>query len=217
MANPQGVRTDGDVSAILWPFQGAGKTKVSLPILVADLLSALDEIGIPYMVGGSYASSAWGQPRQTNDLDLAIFLSAAQVDPLVRFAEPDFLVSKSEIEDCLASTQDFRGFQLLHIEEVFKIDVFLLPNTEYGRLSMGRARPYPLGPFMARFASPEDTIITKLRWYNLGNRISDRQWNDIVQVLEIQDGSLDEAYLEKWTSHFGLLDLLREAQRQVIR
>lgn len=62
----------------------------------------------------------------------------------------------------------------------------------------------------------EDIVLVKLRWFELGNRISDKQWNDIVQVLEVQHGNLDEAYLIKWARHFNVLDLLREAQLQVV-
>ena len=64
-------------------------------------------------------------------------------------------------------------------------------------------------------ASAEDIVITKLRWFVLGNRISDKQWNDIVQVLEVQQGNLDLEYLTRWANYFQVLDLLREAQSQI--
>ncbi len=65
-------------------------------------------------------------------------------------------------------------------------------------------------------ALPEDIVIIKLRWFVLGNRISDKQWNDIVQVLEMQAGNLDEEYLTLWATHFNVLELLRDAQSQIV-
>lgn len=33
-------------------------------------IQALEELGIAYMIGGSLASSAYGEPRLTNDIDI---------------------------------------------------------------------------------------------------------------------------------------------------
>jgi hypothetical protein len=60
-------------------------------------------------------------------------------------------------------------------------------------------------------ASPEDTILQKLHWYQIGNRVSDRQWNDIQGVLKVQRKSLDFEYLKEWADRIGVEDLLRQA------
>lgn len=65
--------------------------------------------------------------------------------------------------------------------------------------------------------SVEDIILTKLRWYELGRGISDRQWNDLVLVIETQGDDLDWTYLEKWAAHFGLAELLAEARAEAIQ
>lgn len=73
----------------------------------------------------------------------------------------------------------------------------------------------PVGPGLhIPVSSPEDVILHKLRWYQLGNRVSDRQWNDIVQVLEVQAGRLDLDYLDRWAKHFGVKELLELAIEQ---
>ena len=38
--------------------------------VVADVARVLDEMGVPYVVGGSLASSMYGIPRSTQDVDL---------------------------------------------------------------------------------------------------------------------------------------------------
>ncbi len=187
------------------------------PALVKDFLLVLNRLEIPYMVGGSFASSLWGQPRQTHDLDLAVMLTSADIQPLFDAVSNDFMASINDMQEAIGSRDEFRAFQLIHFEETFKLDVFVLRTNEYTKASFARTQLHPILPeFLAPFASAEDTVITKLRWFVLGNRVSDKQWNDIVQVLEMQQGSLDEDYMTHWATHFDVLDLLREAQLQVV-
>lgn len=59
--------------------------------------------------------------------------------------------------------------------------------------------------------SREDTILQKLRWFELGEQSSDRQWRDIVGLLEIREASLDLDYLETTAAAAGLGELLARA------
>jgi len=55
----------------------------------------------------------------------------------------------------------------------------------------------------AKFASPEDTILSKLEWHRLGGEVSDRQWGDILGVLKTRAGELDLDYLRKWAGELN--------------
>ena len=58
---------------------------VAEPVLVvARLVLALEKLGIPYVIGGSFASSIYGVPRATQDVDVVADVRAEQVDSLVR-------------------------------------------------------------------------------------------------------------------------------------
>ncbi len=35
-----------------------------------------------------------------------------------------------------------------------------------------------------RIATPEDTLLQKLRWYDDGGRVSDKQWHDVLGILK---------------------------------
>ena len=61
------------------------------------------------------------------------------------------------------------------------------------------------------FASPEDTILSKLEWYRLGGEVSERQWRDVLGVLKTCAGELDLDYLHKWAKEIGVTDLLERA------
>jgi len=183
--------------------------------IVVEVTRRLELLGIPYVVGGSVASSTWGQMRQTNDADIAILLDTARVDGLVSaFGEP-FFISLAELREALLSEAPFRSVQLLHMDEAFKVDLFLLHAGEYETTELERGRAVEIFPgSTVRFSAPENVILAKLRWFVLGNQVSDRQWNDIVTVLEVQDGKLDEGYLDRWALHFGVAELLTDARSQ---
>ena len=62
--------------------------------------------------------------------------------------------------------------------------------------------------------TPEDVLLFKFRWYRLGNETSDQQWADILGVLKVQAGKLDDAYLNQWAADLGVADLLLRARQE---
>lgn len=64
---------------------------------------------------------------------------------------------------------------------------------------------------LVRLASPEDTILHKLRWYHMGGGVSERQWLDVLGVLKTQNTALERAYLQHWAVQLGVADLLDRA------
>lgn len=187
---------------------------VALEVL-SDVVSKLEDLGIEYAIGGSTASGVWGQPRYTNDIDLSLSLSIDQSRAFLESFSADYLISESELAEALTSSDHFRMVQALHMEKVFKIDFFLMGDTPFERSVIERAQSVTLVPgLQCRFQSPEDAVLYKLRWYTLGNRVSERQWNDVVQVLEVQAHHLDLDYLRHWAEQFDVLDLLEAALRE---
>lgn len=63
----------------------------------------------------------------------------------------------------------------------------------------------------AVFTSPEDIILHKLIWYEMGGRVSERQWLDVLGVLKVQSTDLDAAYLRKWAAKLRVAALLAQA------
>lgn len=66
----------------------------------------------------------------------------------------------------------------------------------------------------AKFASPEDTILSKLEWYRMGGEVSERQWRDILGVLKTRADELDLDYLRHWAGDLGVNDLLERALKE---
>ncbi len=184
---------------------------------LAPVLALLDELGIEYAIGGSVASSAYGLPRATMDIDLV-----AQVEPLhaARFESAlgdDYYVSTEMIRQAIRARS---AFNLIHRPTMMKIDIFIALDRDYDRAVHGRRRRISLAtapkPLEAWVISPEDVVLSKLEWSRLGEVVSEVQWRDVVGVIRVQQGSLDEAYLRRWAVVLRVDDLLQRALSEAV-
>jgi hypothetical protein len=185
------------------------------PILVvARLARVLDDLGIPYLVGGSFASSVYGTPRATQDVDIVADIAMTHVDPLARALGVSFHVDRDMMREAV---REQGTFNVLYLPTMFKADVFVLKGDPRSREELKRARTEEIetseGKVHIRFATPEDTLLHKLYWYRLGNETSDRQWSDVTGMLKVQADSLDYAYLDRWAQQLGVSDLLAKAKK----
>jgi hypothetical protein len=183
------------------------------PLLVAGAIArVLDELGVRYVVGGSVASSVYGIPRATQDVDLVADLAGKHVKPFVSALTAEFYVDEDMIRDALA-----RGasFNVVHLATMFKADIFSFVREPWMEEEMARGRvetlPTDAGTMNIRFASPEDTLLHKLVWFRLGGEVSDRQWGDVLGIIKIQGDRLDAAYLAQWAVVLKVDDLLARA------
>jgi hypothetical protein len=179
--------------------------------VVLEVTRHLDELGAPYVIGGSLASSYHGIPRTTQDADLVADLRPANVQPFVAGVSEAFYVSPERVAKAVSRRS---SFNLVHNGTGIKVDIFLLKADPMALQEMTRRRSAPVPGVSGaslHFASAEDTILQKLHWFQLGNRVSERQWNDVLGVLKVQRKRLDFEYLKDWASRIEVDDLLRQA------
>ena len=69
--------------------------------VVVRLAEAFDSLGIPYVVGGSVASSVYGVPRSTADVDLVAGIIVPNVEGLVENLSAEFYVDADMIRDAI--------------------------------------------------------------------------------------------------------------------
>jgi hypothetical protein len=184
---------------------------------VPDILAAmtpvvevLEQLEVPYHIGGSVASSLNGIPRLTIDVDLVTNLKLEHVRPLVRLLEAEYYIDEDAVRDAVKRRS---SFNVIHLESILKIDVFIAKSRVFDQEEFRRVRLKTLEgsdrPFYV--ASPEGTVLNKLEWYRMGGEVSDRQWNDILGVLKVQGTNLDMAYLQRWAAALKVSDLLERA------
>ncbi len=189
---------------------------LSEPILVvAKIARVFDNLGIRYLVGGSLASSIYGIPRATQDVDLVADIRLEHVDAVTASLTGEFYVDAEMIRDAIGHRS---SFNVVELTTMFKADVFVFKGDLWSREEMKRVRSeslnLPDGAVVLRLASPEDTLLHKLVWYKLGNHVSDRQWRDIVGILKVQGDALDNAYLDQWAPLLDVHSLLLRARRE---
>src|SRR5215469_5870712 len=67
----------------------------------APVVEAFEQLGVPYHIGGSVASSLNGIPRSTIDVDLIADLRLGQVQPLVKQLEATYYIDEDMIRDAI--------------------------------------------------------------------------------------------------------------------
>lgn len=176
--------------------------------------SVFEQLGIPYLVGGSLASSLHGKPRATQDVDIVADLQPRDVPRLVEALRSDFYLDETAIRDAVNRRSTFN---VIHLGTLFKVDVFVARDDPATRRELERRQVYRLDvdpPEELIVASPEDIIVQKLHWYRLGDHISDRQWTDSMSVLTVRGTGLDIGYMRDLASEMGVEDLLSRALRE---
>ncbi len=72
-----------------------------------QVIEILEDLGISYHVGGSFASSIHGVPRQTRDLDLAVDLNPGHARRLVLRLASDFYVDSEMLRSAIKHRESF--------------------------------------------------------------------------------------------------------------
>ena len=180
--------------------------------IVSVITFVFDTLKIPYFIGGSFASGIHGLPRATRDVDFVAAIKISQIDPLVAALENEFYLDSQSIRAAITAQ---RSFNIIHLETMFKADIFVLSSSNWAHNQFQRRELRQLtGEVNAPTAwvsSAEDIVLQKLLWFEKGGRISTQQWDDISGVLKVSAKILDFDYLVQWSSELGLTELLHKA------
>ncbi len=174
---------------------------------VAKVLLSMN---VRFFVGGSVASSFHGASRSTLDVDLVADLKRNNVELFVEKLQNEYYVSSSAIIDAI---ERLSCFNLIHLSSSFKVDVFILKSRDFDIASMTRAalgKVDPRSEFEVPIASAEDTILSKLEWYRLGNEVSERQWDDVTRVMKVLGDHANHEYLKQTAVKLNVADLLQK-------
>ena len=166
--------------------------------IVADFFESQE---IHYRVVGSMASMAYGEPRFTNDVDIVADLHPDKVPALcAAFPAPDFYLSEPAVREAVRRRTQFN---IIHPASGLKVDVILPPDTEFARSEMQRVRRITsVGEYSVWFASPEDVILNKLLFFQMGG--SEKHLRDIAGMLKLLRDKVDRAYLDAWIAKLGV-------------
>lgn len=180
-----------------------------LAVLLGRLVCLLDAAGIPFMVAGSFASTAHGLPRTTFDLDLVIDPpSQAELDSLLRTMPPDeYYVDRSAARDALRRRS---MFNVVDLASGWKVDLIVRKDRPFSRDEFARRMKLSLIDVPVFVASPEDTIIAKLEWSKLAGG-PERQRRDVAGILATIGDAVDREHIDRWVAELGLAEEWRAA------
>jgi hypothetical protein len=184
-----------------------------LAAALTPLIETFRDMGIEYQLGGSIASSFHGVPRASLDVDILASISPEQIDPLVERLKGSYYVATGRARDSVV-----RGtsFNVIHLESMTKIDVFVARSDRFRLESLRRSIPAVLAEDSAPvfMTSAEDIVLHKLAWFRKTGETSTQQWNDVIGVIKIRGPALDRSYLEQWAGELAVTELLARALRE---
>jgi hypothetical protein len=171
----------------------------------------LNQLGAPYMVTGSWATTLYGKPRMTYDVDIIIHLESAQLlrlpelFPLEEFYCPPLDVLRKE-------AQRPRGqFNLIHHPSGFKADIYIRKEDPLDLWGFQNRRSFAIAGESVWAAPPEYVILGKLEFFRQGG--SQKHLRDIRVMLEVSSDTINRADLERWIRERGLDAEWAAAQR----
>lgn len=194
-----------------------GDELLSFEMFLKQILTALDEAGIDYMIGGAVALWAWGEPRATMDIDFVIHLNIDQIAPLSEALEQVEIYLPPKV--ILANLEENRidlPINAIHGASGYKAEMFLLREGDALRTSAFQRRVIvDFGGVIGEVYvhSPEDLILYKLLYYAVSQQT--KHVRDIGSIIQVLGDDLDFAYIQDWAAEKKLITIWDEMRRQL--
>ena len=149
--------------------------------------AALEIAGVPYMLTGSLASSFYGVPRATNDID---FVIAPDRETLIAFVR---LVERAGLyvswDEAMAPLENRSKFNVIDFSSSWKADLIVQKARQFSIDEFARRTAIALEGTTLSVAAAEDVIIAKLEWSR--DCESAQQIIDAAGILRMQEAALD--------------------------
>jgi hypothetical protein len=175
--------------------------------LAVAVIEACEAEVVEHMLTGAFATSAYGIPRSTKDVDVVLNVEGNDsMTRVVRRLAPLVVFDPQVQFDTLTWGKRLVG--VAKEPPPFKVELFELFDDAFVRAQFDRRRIMHTGQLSRPtwLPTPEDVIVQKLRW----GRVKDLE--DARDVLAVQGPeSLDMAYIERWCATHGTGERLREA------
>ena len=176
--------------------------------IVHVILDLIERENIDYLLVGAVATGAWAVPRSTTDADFVLAAAAEDVNRFLAGLPANFTIDPQSRLEPFTGTMRW----VVNVEGTeFKVEIFML-GQDLHHLEERRRRKLVRVKTLGRAAwipTAEDIVIQKLRW----GRKKDLQ--DVDDILTVQGGELDMAYIEKWGGVHGTLGRLEEIRRSI--
>ena len=180
--------------------------------LLKKMIDVFEVLEISYLVTGSVASMAYGEPRLTNDIDIVAEIKPQQISAFIgSFPSNEFYISEDMIKEAINRKGQFN---IIHPSSGLKVDVIIKQNNDFDKSRFNRKQDIqPADSYSASFASPEDVIIKKMEYYREGG--SEKHLRDITGILKISGDAVDRSYISDWSKRLGLTEIWDAVKNRV--
>jgi hypothetical protein len=160
---------------------------------ISDVLhrdtTALDQSDVAYMLTGSFASAYYGAPRSTQDIDVVVEATPAQLRAFVGSLPVDQFYS--DLDAALQAHKTESMFNVVDHSTGWKIDFIIRKSRPFSREEFRRRVRVSLQGVSLSVASTEDVVIAKLEWSRLAQ--SQRQIDDVAAILRTRRDIMDRS------------------------
>jgi len=174
-------------------------TGTSMIETLRDFVQKMNELGIDYMVTGSFAMSAYGEIRMTRDIDVVVQLTENNIKRFAQLFENEYYVSEESIRRAITRRSMFNVISHAHGG---KIDCIVMKGTDFERGAFQRRYKVIVSEIEFWTTTKEDLIIAKLNWAR--DTHSEMQIRDIANLTSTE---YDSAYVDDWVMRLQLEDI----------
>ena len=154
------------------------------------IVKILEEEDISYMVVGGFATGYYNRYRFTADIDIVLQMYIHQIEKIVKHF-PHWM---HFLEGFKENAKRNIVFNLTDFETGVKYDFMVYHDTDYNWAAFQRRKKVSFSDIECFISSPEDLIISKLKWYEISK--SGKQFEDLKFLMTLED--LDRDYLMTW-------------------
>lgn len=177
---------------------------MTIEALAAAVLDACQVAGVGHMLTGAFATSVYGIPRSTKDVDVVLGVGGADAFEKVT-AELESLVTFDPQIQFDTLTWGRRLVGTARTPPPFKVELYELFDDSFVQEQFRRRRKLYSEQIQREtwLPTPEDVIVQKLRWGR------SKDLDDARDVIAVQTPeALDMAYVEGWCERHGTKERL---------
>jgi hypothetical protein len=156
---------------------------------------------------GALAVNYYSVPRLTHDADILVEMKPEHAQMVAEGLQSAYYVDADSMREAIASRGESN---LIHLDTGFKIDLWILEDTEFDRLRFSRRAPGRVFGRSVFLSTPEDLILTKLVWFKQSD--SQKHYVDAMGVYRAQKAILQIDYLRDQAVALSVAALLKRIE-----
>ncbi|MCA1590659.1 MAG: hypothetical protein LC730_05625 [Acidobacteria bacterium] len=152
-----------------------------------DVAERLNDLGINYMVTGSFAMGVYIPARTTFDIDVVLEINSTEAEKFEKRFMVDYYVNAASI---VRAGEQRSMFNIINNSTLVKVDCIIKKDDRFEAEKFARRQSAEIAGVKFWVIAKEDLILSKLKWA-VGSH-SSRQFEDVGCLLET---GIDDEFL----------------------